>query len=253
VTAIVTIAVAILCRAPRGARDFRTAPLGASTSGRDAGTSGFARSKPAGYDRGVAALWKPFLDLLPPDPDVTPASEALVATYVATLPGELIALWREVGLGSFGGGLIHFVDPATLVDALSLWIGPPSDKRIPFARSAFGELYYWRDMREEAAARGMTGTNRGELFDINCVDVHMKDLVTCALDMPHMFERLADPEYISLFLRQDLVRGARELYGPLAPDEQLGFVPALALGGVESIECVQKMNMLVHQSILVQL
>lgn len=201
----------------------------------------------------MGAFWQPFLAAHPPSPAVAPLPEARIAEYAGRVPDALVAFWREVGVGSFGGGLIRVASPATLDDALALWLGARSPRRVPIARAAFGELYYWRDLREEARAKGMTGENPGELGDVSCVDVHTASIDVAALDVPELFELLADPEYIEVFLRGRLARASIEIYGPIEEHEQLTFVPALALGGVESLECVQKVAMNVQGSILRQL
>ncbi len=52
----------------------------------------------------------------------------------------------------------------------------------------------------------MTGENPGELGDVSCVDVHAVSIDVAALDVPELFELLADPEYIEVFLRGRLAR-----------------------------------------------
>lgn len=198
-----------------------------------------------------------FVAALPPvlaGPDaVRPCNESEIARWEGLVPGELLQFWRAVGVGAFGEGVVHVCTPDALQEQLSVWLGPPSPTRVPFARSAFGVLFYWRDMREEAAERGMTGENPGELGDVSVVDVLQHSIEVLALDLEELFEyAFTDEGFIEQVLRRTLVRAAREIYGPLAPHEQLAFVPALALGGFEDIASVQKVNALVHQSILQQ-
>ena len=62
---------------------------------------------------------------------------------------------------------------------------------------------------------------------MSVVDVHFQVIDIIALDMLQLFEEaFTDEGFQERFLRRSLVRAAREIYGPLAPTEQLAFVPA---------------------------
>jgi hypothetical protein len=202
----------------------------------------------------VSNRFAAFLDALPPDGPLVPCTPAQIAPYRERVSEGLVALWTEVGWGTFGNGLIHIVDPASIADGLELFLGSDNPARIAIARNAFGDIYYYRDMREEARMKGMTGENPGELGDLSYVDVHFKFVDILALDVEELFnETFADPDNIEGALRGSLARAAREIYGPLASDECFCFVPALALGGSEDIASIQKVQMHVHWAILSQM
>lgn len=195
-----------------------------------------------------------FLAALPPDGPLTPCPAEAIAPYREHAGEGLVRLWTELGWGSFGGGMIHMVDPATLVEELAGFLGSSHPTRIPFARSAFGDLYYYRDMRRDAERKGMTGENPGELHDISYVDVHFKHIDVIAFEVEELLEDVfAIADNIEGPLRGALVRAASEIYGPLAAHECFAFVPALALGGGEDISCVRKVDMRVHLSLLAQM
>jgi hypothetical protein len=194
-----------------------------------------------------------FVQVMPPDPNVRRLSEnELDELRTESMPEALLTLYREVGVGSFGGGLFWLSKPADLQRALDVWL-PRSAQRIPFARGAFGDLFYLRDLREEAKALGMTGENPGELGDVSVVQVDDGAISVCALSIEDLCDEiLGFDENVNGVFRGDLVRMATEIYGPLAEHEQFGFAPALALGGAEDITCVRKVDLLVHTSILRQ-
>jgi hypothetical protein len=195
-----------------------------------------------------------FLEVHPPDGPLAPCSADVIAPYRERVHEALIAFWTEVGWGWFGRGLLHVADPATLDDGLAIWLGRSDPTRIAIARTAFGEIFYYRDLREQARALGMSGTQPGELGDISHVDVHFQEISVAALDPNELFnDILCNPEHIEGHLRRGLVDFAREVYGPLTDRECFAFVPALALGGYEDPTCVQKVDMLVHWSILRQM
>ena len=199
------------------------------------------------------AFYDRFLEVLPPDANVQRLSPAEVdGLRSESMPEQLLTLYREVGVGSFGGGMFWLSRPADLQPALNVWL-PPSPQRIPLGRSAFGDLFYYRDLREEASAKGFTGENPGELSDVSVVRVEYSDIVVCALSIEELCDEiLGFEENVDGVFRGDLVRAATEIFGPLSADEQFGFAPALALGGFEDISCVRKVDLLVHTSLLKQ-
>ncbi len=199
------------------------------------------------------AFYDRFVEVLPPDANVRRLSPAEVdALRSESMPEDLLTLYADVGVGSFGGGIFWLSTPADLQPALDVWL-PPSPRRIPFGRSAFGDLFYYRDLREEARAKGFTGENPGELSDVSVVRVEYSDITVCASSIQDLCDEiLGFEDNIEGVFRGDLVRAATEIFGPLAAHEQFGFVPALALGGAEDLSCVQKVALLVHTSILKQ-
>lgn len=199
-------------------------------------------------------LFPHFLDTLPPDRGVRPLDvSALDRVRTPSMPPELLDFYREVGVGSFGGGLLFVETPDRVQGLLDVWLNR-SPRRIPFARSAFGEIFYYRDLRDEAQQKGLSGEKPGELGDVSWVDVHFARIDIAALSVMEFFEEmLANPDNVDTILRRPLVRAATEILGPLGDHEQYDFVPALALGGSEELGSAQKVNMLVHTSILRQL
>lgn len=200
------------------------------------------------------AYYDAFLSLLPADANVRRLSAPeLDALRTPFMPEALLKLYADVGVGSFGGGVMWITAPQELQAMLDVWL-PSSPRRIPFARSAFGDVFYFRDLREEARAKGLTGEVPGELFDVSVVRPDFFEVTVVAFSIEELFEEvLGFADNIEGVLRRDLVDAASEIYGPLEADEQFGFVPALALGGSEDITSVQKVKMLVHTSILRQL
>lgn len=195
----------------------------------------------------------PFLEVLPRDASVTPLTAAeLDALRTPQLPPALLDFYSRVGVGSFGAGLVFVLPPPVLQPMLDVWI-PSSPKRIPFARTAFGDLFYYRDLADEAREKGMTGERPGELGDVSWVDVHYGVIEVLALSIEAFFgDVLAEPSNVAGVLRGPLAHAAQEIHGPLDAAHQLAFVPALALGGSEDLASVTRVDMLVHTSILRQ-
>ena len=74
-------------------------------------------------------MFEYFLQALPPDPGVKPYD----VEATPSMPPELVQFYREVGVGSFGGGVVFFHPPSELQPMLDVWV-PSSPRRIPFAR-----------------------------------------------------------------------------------------------------------------------
>lgn len=195
-----------------------------------------------------------FHALMPADANVRRLStDELAALRTPSMPEALLEVYAALGVGSFGGGALWLTLPGELQPVLDVWL-TPSPQRIPFARTAFGEVFYFRDLREEAEAKGLTGDEPGELCDVSVVYPDFFEVSVLALSVEELFETmLGDLTLIEELLRPELVREATERHGALRADEQFGFVPALALGGSADITCVQKVKMLVQTSILRQL
>jgi hypothetical protein len=191
---------------------------------------------------------------LPPDPGVKRLEGAeLDALRTPSTPSALLEVFGTLGTGSFGGGVLFVLPPPVLQPMLDVWI-PASPKRIPFARTAFGEIFYWRDLADEARASGMTGENPGELGDVSWVDVHFGAIAVVATTIEELFDDiLGEPANVDGILRGGLARAAQEIHGALDAQHQLAFVPALALGGTEDLASVQRVDMRVHTTILRQL
>ncbi|QNK64055.1 DUF1851 domain-containing protein [Pedobacter sp. PAMC26386] len=168
------------------------------------------------------------------------ASEALVNQYAHILPSSMIELWRTKGLGKYNDGLIEIVNPEDFQADLERTLGRQSSNYVPVAISGFGELFYYRKL---------TATDE----DVCLFDPHYKQIETIIWSLSDFFNGyLCDDDIIEDVLRHELFKASLKKLGKLKKNEIFFFVPALALGGGEGIEYVQKGNCQVHLSILFQ-
>jgi Uncharacterized conserved protein len=182
-----------------------------------------------------------FIEEHQPGKDLQKAAESRLNEYSNRLPGSILELWRDFGFGSYGNGLIRLVDPDEYNETLYTWLGKKNEKRIPIALSAFGELFFYRDL------------GSGE-EDVSMLNVHYKSIDVCVWSLNDFFnDYLCDDDIINDILRQELFQQALQKYGPLTSGEIYSFVPALALGGAAEVEFIQKVNALVHLEILFQM
>jgi len=181
-----------------------------------------------------------FLAAYPPTPAV-PVADEVLAHYRELLPVPLLSLWQHYGFGEFEGGLLRLIHPDTYRAALETWLGGPKPHYTPIALSAFGDLFYYRRL-----------TDSDE--DVCLLDPHHGQISDCAWSLTDFFDAyLLDADVRESVLRQSLFVAARQQLGPLLADEQYCFVPALALGGAETVDFLSKGNAPVHLQLLFQL
>jgi hypothetical protein len=177
------------------------------------------------------------------DSSVEPAPSALVEAYRGVLPDELLELWTRVGLGRYGDGLIQLVNPDEYKPVLYGWLmlATPNPDRIPIAISAFGKLFYYRKLAEGAE-------------DVAFIDPHWRstDVVNWSLE-DFFNDSMCDEEIIEDVLQSELFTECVAKYGALAENEIYFYVPALALGGSEDVNSMDKGSALVHLELLLQM
>lgn len=167
--------------------------------------------------------------------DCRPATDTVLAAYRTKLPHALIAEWEQTGWCAYGKGFIWLVNPDDLKSAVREWLGK-SSKAIPFARSAFGQLFLW-DVKGAHMLDPLYGTLAEVVDNIDIVFNYV----------------LCQKQYLNDVLDHKLFVKAHKRLGPLAYDECYGFEPALALGGSGTLETLRKVKLREHLSILSQL
>jgi len=180
---------------------------------------------------------KDFLAAYHPEP-IAAIAPAQLAQYQSALPTEVLTLWQEHGFCQFNGGLLRLVDPALYRPALTQWLGGEQPNYVPFALSAFGDLFYYRRLTETDA-------------DVCLLDPHYRRVATCAWSTAGFFtDYLLDEEVREDVLRESLAEEAKGALGPLAPNEIFCFTPALALGGAEELAYLTKGDAPTHLQLL---
>lgn len=186
---------------------------------------------------------QPFLDRHPPS-TTRKADPALVERYRGLLPDSLLALWAEVGFGTYSEGQIQLINPERYQACLWGWLmlDEDDDSRLPLAISAFGHIFYYRRLSDEGDE------------DVALIDPHRSESEVLAWSLEAFFnEVLCDEESIDSLLDRALFKAIPAAKGALQPDEIYYFVPALRLGGTASADHVDRGDALVHLEFLLQL
>jgi hypothetical protein len=162
------------------------------------------------------------------------APKDVIEQYRSRLPNSLLELWQQSGWCSYAKGLIWIVNPSAFAETLSEWV-EASDNALVFARTAFADMFLWRNHRVEFLSTQYAWF--AELTD----------------DVSRLFESLLCEDRVlnNLLIRNFTVKATKKL-GPLAPDECYGFEPVLALGGSGKIDTVQKVKLVEYLSMLSQ-
>lgn len=191
-----------------------------------------------------------FLRHFPPA-HTRPVPQAHLDRYAARLPEPFLDLWREGGFGTYGGGLLEVIDPDEYQEILDGWLGGQdgSETRIPFMRSAFGVLFYWRRLGE----RQPDGTY--EAYDVAYLNPHDSFTAVSAWDADEflgeaLLDVVSEDEYDPYALWPELQGRA---LAELQPGVMYGFTPAYRLGGDPSVDSASPVQAREHLAFLLAL
>ena len=156
--------------------------------------------------------------------------------YEDDLPLNFVQFLKKNGIGSYMNGFLWLCNPSELMPVLGEFYDDLSNK-IPFARTAFGDILMIQD--GEHVKRLDVRFGKGDILSTN-IEFFFGDDLT--------YDELLKRElYYSMY------NEALSKLGPLSPNECYGYVPALALGGKEGLDSLQKVNFNEHLSILANL
>lgn len=185
-------------------------------------------------------LFDDFLQKYPPTGQLQKPSEEVLNQFRNRLPAELLEFWQAYGFGNYGNGLLKVIDPNDYADYFYVWLGGENLTRIPIMLTGFGNILYYRKLTDSVS-------------DIALLDIHHRCTDVCAYSFREFLQLLTDDEAAEPLLDKTLFGQALEKCGSLADNEVFFFVPALALGGSESITSVDKGDAVVHQRLLFDL
>ncbi len=187
-----------------------------------------------------------------PPAHAVPIAPAELDALAGRLPSELLAFWREYGLGMWLDGKFQFCRPADYAELVEQIFENDPDL-LPSAThmvgfSAFGELLLWNEQHERVLVNLPWLTARVRAFDAPEPG-----------DPPHLL--LATPLFrlgregsFDVFERDDaaepLFARALARLGPLDLGQCYGFVPMLAFGGSAKLDRIERLDAEVHFSLL---
>ena len=170
------------------------------------------------------------------------ADDTFFAKYANTAPKELITLWQEVGFGTFYNGLFRLLSPEEFIFWDDAYIGESGQikPQIPFMITAFGDIFVWvydTCLNESYVAyiNIRKGTWKIGASNIKIL-INVRILSNTCIKM---FDLEMFPALVSKL-------------GRLAEDECYGYVPALALGGDNDIDKVERVKFVPYIDLICQ-
>ena len=200
----------------------------------------------------MAIAFNILLDAFGPPVNAVPMAPAELEALAGRLPPELLAFWREYGLGMWLDGKFQFCRPTDYADLVRQIFEDDPDL-LPSAThmvgfSAMGQLLLWNEQHKRVEVDLPWLTARVDAFDARKPGgpTHFS-LVTPLSHLDHegsfdVFEQTDAAE--PLFAR------ARARLGPLDLGQCYGFVPMLALGGSAKLDRIERLDAEIHFSLL---
>lgn len=183
-------------------------------------------------------LFEDFLKKFPPAGELRKPTEETLEQYRGILPEDLLDFWQEYGFGNYGGGLLKVIDPTDYRDNLFMWLGGADPNKVPILMTGFGNMFYYRKLSETED-------------DVCMLDIHYRRTMNCSYSFGEFFQHfMQDDELPERLLDKKLFEEATKQFGALKEPEIFFFAPALAYGGSETVECIQKGDAAVHQDLL---
>jgi hypothetical protein len=187
-----------------------------------------------------------FLEKMGPTLEKRAVPASSIERFRGKLPDQLLAYWQEHGWSGYADGLFWTVDPQEYEPVLEAWIGNTlfmeSDAHHIIARSAFGGLYFW-------------GKRTGYSLKLFAPGAYV--LPMSGMGIRGSLDQQAQRFFGSIDREEndfaDMFAPAVKKLGHLQHDEMYGFVPALALGGLATLDHLQKVKAVEHLVLLAQL
>lgn len=163
--------------------------------------------------------------------------------YQGKLPNLLLEYRAEHGWCGYGDGIFWLVNPQEYEGVVASWIEGTKFEKLDnyhiIARSAFGDLYCW-------------GEKTGAYLNITSI-LSRYIVFNSTLGLEHMDKQLQN-FFLTRNLDNDdyggLFKPAKKKIGVLRHDEMYGFVPALTIGGPDTLEHLEKVKALEHLILL---
>lgn len=184
-------------------------------------------------------------------------TQAFIKTYGDFFPRPLWYLWEQIGFACFDNGGFWLVNPDDYADLLDEILKPTPfyahDDWYVFGRTAFGTL--------EVMGRQTTSSLTIYIDDMQIFprildnrQVSQRDQAISLTVAVSVVEYDGEKSYDLTDIHDNpLFNRCLASYGKLKEDEIYAFVPAIALGGKQLLQNVQKVNIFEHINFITQL
>lgn len=161
--------------------------------------------------------------------------QKILSKYETILPGELIEIWENYGLGSLLGGYLKVINPESYQELLNDTYFRAKIS-IPILTTAFGDII----TLEEGQYIGMVKYKNG-------------NFVMLAKNFKRFMHNLEDDYFLEKYFQIPQYVEAVKKLGELEYDECFGYVPLLGLGGNEKVDNLDKVKIKEHIELISQM
>ena len=178
--------------------------------------------------------------------------------FKGKLPDRLLEYWQEYGFCGWGNGIFWIVNPQDYHEILQIWLEGTEfaereknglDKYYVIGRGAFGDLIVWGKTSGQSID---VNSNFGMIFPTDYSEKLKERGEERSIDLFFAVRRKESFDQKDINEKPLFERALKNL-GPLEADEMYAFVPALALGGVNKLENLQKVKAIEHLNFLAEL
>lgn len=164
-----------------------------------------------------------------------PIPEATIARFAPLVTPEIVALWRENGTGWFADGFFRIVDPAHAAERLE-GAYPLPEGAVVVLTTALADLVVWV----------------GGMFYLLKWRWGMLEGLPHEGGVDDVVSWMRDPALLERWFEWQPYPEAVARLGVPGLDECFGFVPLLALGGPNSADHLEVMDLWVHVALIHQ-
>ena len=175
------------------------------------------------------------------------ADEAVLAQLAPSVPPLLINYWRHLGFSVFKDGLMSLCNPLEWKPLIDEWLKGTEleqlDVFIPIMRGVCGEFELF-------------GINYGftpKLITLYSGYVGSREIPKVSLETTTKGVFMTQPKHFLPATDPDDFMQVFHRYAPFGPQEMLGYVPALPLGGSRDYAKLQKVDAFAYLSMLRQI
>jgi len=191
-------------------------------------------------------IFSTFIEKFGPAFDRREVPTSTIERYRDKLPSKLLEYWSEHGWAGYGEGIFWLVNPQEYEGVISYWLENTKlsshDTYHLIARSAFGDLYLWG----ETTGFSLKITSVSSRF-VFYKKEFTKQQLNAEIQGFILSRNVDSNDFNQLF------KPAQKKLGHLRHDEMYGFVPALMLGGSDSLDHLKKVSAVEHLVFLAQL
>jgi|GEM_PF-4483046 len=181
-----------------------------------------------------------FLSTYPPSENTAVVEPADLAAYTPYVHPCMVELWESNGFGNYGDGMVQLLDPNVWNPILEKRLGRKDPTNTAFLMSAFGDLYFHRDL----GVHEMEGQEY-KVEDVTRLNIATGETQRVATNALEFFEEyLVDPEIRAREFKQAAFEAGIAEYGTLAFGEIFHLIDIQFEGAGESVINLEKFNAL---------